>query len=106
MKHQRVRAAAVAAATVGLALGATVTTAGGAQAAARPNVAGNWSCQSLGSITGPDDTVLGQPCTGAGLDAGWFALTGGGDEYFCQSFSAVRRLGIYYAVTGTGCEAG
>jgi hypothetical protein len=105
MTSQRARAAAIAAATLGLVLGATVATAGGAEAAARPNVANGWSCESLSSISNPGGVVVGQACTGSGSGPGWIGVTGGAQD-LCQSFTAVRRLGIYYAVTGTTCQAG
>lgn len=103
MKHRLIRTAATAAATLGLAGGITVITAGGAQA-----VASNWLCNSLSTPSG--GVVYGSGCTGAGYNGtgtGWFQLYVGGGayqiEYRCNSFSYTPQDQTYYYVTGTGC---
>ncbi len=103
-KQKRARAVAIAAASLGLVFAVTVSTQGTAQAAVGPNVAGDWSCQVLGPLSSPSGAVLGQECTGAGTDPGSISVSGGA-EYLCQAFTAVRRLGIFYSVTGTDCVA-
>jgi hypothetical protein len=100
MKHQRVRAAAIAAATLGLAAGATLATAGGAQAAARPAVASSWNCQSLSPLI--SGRVVGLVCSGHGTGSGWLGL-GGSPVYLCYNTPSPDPSGVGYDVNGTNC---
>lgn len=107
MKHQRIRTAAIAASTLGVAFGATFVSVAGAQAVARPDVQAVWACQSL---TSPfDGLVTGYTCHGSPTRTGigWFELpTSGGAEqieYVCTSFSPTLETSDLYTVNGSGC---
>jgi hypothetical protein len=102
MKHQSVRAGAVAAATLGLAAGATLATAGGAQAVARPAIVSSWNCKVLSGLY--NGTVGGLVCTGFGTGLGWLGL-GSGPLYLCFNTATLDPSDPYYTVTGTGCRA-
>jgi hypothetical protein len=105
MKNQLIRTAATAAVTLGVAVGATLAAAGGAQALARPAVLSNWECNTLSSSFG--GTVYGDTCIGYGTGVGWLQVsTGGGaykTEYRCSTFTSAPETPVYDTVTGSGC---
>jgi hypothetical protein len=105
MKHQRVRAAVIAASTLGLATGATLAAADGAQAAVRPAVSSNWECNTLSTPVG--GVVYGDTCLGYGTGVGWLQVSVGGGayktEYRCTSFTSAPETPVYYTVIGSGC---
>jgi hypothetical protein len=108
MKHRRIRTAAIAASTLGMAVGATLVAMGGAQAAVRPDVQAVWLCQTLSGPYGT--TVYGSTCTGGGAPksgVGWFEVPSAGGantiEYLCRSFTYSLESSDYYSVTGSSC---
>jgi hypothetical protein len=108
MKHKCIRTAAIAASTLGMAVGATLMATGGAQAAVRPDVQTVWVCQSLS--TPYNGSVYGEMCQGGGTTKtgiGWFELyeAGGLDkiEYDCRSFAYSPETSDYYSVSGASC---
>jgi hypothetical protein len=113
MKHQRIRTAAIAASTLGLAVGATLVSVGHAQAAtravARPNIVTTWYCQSTSTLY--NGSVTGYICTGSAIKTGlgWIdtPASGGGEQmdYLCRSFTYSVAYSDYYTVFGSTCTA-
>jgi hypothetical protein len=101
MKYQHVRTAAIAAASLGLAAGTVLATAGGAEAVARPAVNSHWECDTISGLS--SGVVYAYGCSGYGTGAGYIGYTIEVNQYFCYVFSSTQVGVENYNVVGSRC---
>ena len=110
MNKRGIRTAAIVAATLTAASGATLSATSAAQAAMQPHYTSAWTCTAL-TMRDPGE-VYGRACYGFGTRPGVYYLTSpaGVQQYQCSVFQPVDGfpppfVDPSYNERGTGCVA-